>query len=736
MAYQMNRKTQWKGLIEVGLGIFSALIVILLFRLTPSQIFTQFEEQTLDWRYQKKIQKKMAERKDATIDDIIIVEIDDRSLEKLGRFEQWPRSYHARLTRYIDSGHPAAIGFDILFMEKDQTDSRSDDSLTTAIQQAKNVYLAMSFSRANPDNFIHPMHSQPEGFDYARYAFQLSDSGKMEIPRVDRFDGKFFELYHAAKGIGFANFFPREKAENSVIRDMPLLVNFNQHQYPAFALTILMGVTGMKPENLAISPNRQLQLRIPQPDSQWIKLELPTDPAGHLLIDYQGGHRSFRYVSYFDVLKERVPSSLFRGKIVLIGATAAGLYEWRPVPFQATFPGVEIHANLIFTLLNQSFIRKVGPIGSSLLLFGLAILVILPAVRLRFFHSMLLVLTVLVVYGFLTLFLFIRANLWIELFAPILTIFISYFTVVSHRYLTVEKDKKIIKKQFAHYLSPEVVNELQKNRDELALGGKRMVATTFFSDIKNFTTVAEKMEPEELVALLNEYHSAMTEIVLKYGGYLDKFIGDAIMAIFGVPLPLENHIYKSCQAALEMQDRLQKLRVKWELEKRPQLEARVGIHVGPLVVGNIGGEKRFDYTVIGDCVNLASRLEGANKIYRTSILISEDIYEAVKDEIIVRELDFIRVKGKKQPVRVYELIAEKGFELDDNRLKVLAAFAKGLAIYRRGDWEHAYNEFQKALRLKPDDGPSQEFFNRCKRFIDEKRYVTADWDGVYEAQTK
>lgn len=732
----MNRKTQWKGLIEVGLGIFSALIVILLFRLTPSQIFTQFEEQTLDWRYLKKIQKKMAERKEATLDDIIIVEIDDRSLEKLGRFEQWPRSYHARLTRYIDSGHPAAIGFDILFMEKDQTDSRSDDSLVTAFHDAKNVYLAMSFSRANPDNFIHPMHSQPEGFDYSRFAFQLGDSAKMQIPRVDRFDGKFFELYHAARGIGFANFFPKEKAENSVIRDMPLLVNFNQYQYSAFALTILMGVTGMKPENLAISPNRQLQLRIPRPDSQWIDLELPTDPAGHLLIDYQGGHRTFRYVSYFDVLKERVPSSLFRGKIVLIGATAAGLYEWRPVPFQATFPGVEIHANLIYTLLNQSFIRKVGPVGSSLLLFGLAILVILPAVRLRFFHSLLLVLTILVVYGFLTLFLFVRANLWIELFAPILTIFISYFTVVSHRYLTVEKDKKIIKKQFAHYLSPEVVNELQKNRDELALGGKRMVATTFFSDIKNFTSVAEKMEPEELVALLNEYHSAMTEIVLKYGGYLDKFIGDAIMAIFGVPLPLENHVLKSCQAALEMQARLEKLRVKWDLEKRPQLEARIGIHVGALVVGNIGGEKRFDYTVIGDCVNLASRLEGANKIYQTSILISEDIYEAVKGDIIVRELDFIRVKGKKQPVRLYELIAEKGYEPDDNRLKVLAAFAKGLAIYRRGDWEHAYNEFQKALRLKPDDGPSQEFFNRCKQFIDEKRHVSADWDGVYEAQTK
>lgn len=732
----MNSTTRWKGLIEVGLGIFSALIVIMLFRLTPSQIFTQFEEQTLDWRYQKKIQKSWSDRKQGTIDDIIIVDIDDRSLEKLGRFEQWPRSYHARLINFIDSGNPAAIGFDILFMEKDQADPQSDDSLRTVVKQAKNIFLAMSFSRANPDNFIHPMKSEPADFEYSRYSFQLRDSDQLHFPSVDRFDGKFCELYNVAKGIGFANFFPREKAENSVIRDMPLLINFNQHQYPSLALSIMMGVTGIKPENLVIGPNGRLQFQILQPDSQQIKVELPTDKAGHLLIDYQGGHRAFRYVSYYDVLKERVPRSLFRGKIVLVGATAAGLYEWRPVPFQAAFPGVEIHANLIYTLLNQSFIRKVGPVSSSISLILLAILVILFAVRLRFFHSLLVVLSITVIYGFLALLLFVQGNIWIELFAPVMTIFISYFTVVSHRYLTVEKDKKIIKNQFAHYLSPEVVNELQKNRDELALGGKRMAATSFFSDIKNFTTVAEKMEPEELVALLNEYHSAMTEIVLKYGGYLDKFIGDAIMAIFGVPLPLENHTRKACKAALEMQDRLQKMRVKWELEKRPQLEARIGIHVGPLVVGNIGGEKRFDYTVIGDCVNLASRLEGANKIYRTAILISEDTYEAVKDEVIVRELDFIRVKGKKQPVRVYELIAEKSDEPDERKLKVFATFAKGLAIYRRGDWEHAYNEFQKALQMKPDDGPSQEFFNRCKHFIDEKRYVPSDWDGVYDAKTK
>lgn len=732
----MKSESRWKGLIEISLGFVVAIFVTLLFKLTPSQIFLQFEEKTLDWRFEKKIQKKWVERQNARIDDIIIIDIDNRSLEKLGRFDQWPRNYHAQLIKIINAGHPAAIGFDVLFMELDQQDPASDDSLVQAVKAAGNVFLAMSFSEANPDNFIYPMQKPPAGLDYSRFSIQIDSTAQKKFPSINRFDGKFIDLYNASAGFGFANFFAKVHAERSVIRDMPLFVNFCRRQYPSLAMAIMMGTTGITTENLYFNDDQQLQLQVLCPDSQMAQIEIPVDKYGHLLIDYQGAHRTFRYVSYYDVLKNRVPNSIFRGKIVLIGATAAGLYEWRPVPFQAAFPGVEIHANLIYTIMHQSFIRKTGTFFTIFFLCCLAMLVAFSASRLRLCYSLPFVIVLVIGYVFFAHFIFIFGNIWIDIVAPVITIFLAYLSVVSYRYVTVEKDKRIIKNMFGHYLSPDVVNELLKNQEELALGGKRMEATIFFSDVKDFTSVAEKMEPEELVTFLNEYLSAMTEIILKYNGYLDKYEGDAIMAIFGVPLPLEYHAKNACLAALEMQEKLAQLRVKWELERRPQLEMRIGLHTGPLVVGNIGGENRFDYTVMGDSVNLASRLEGANKIYGTSILISEDIYELVEDDVIVRELDFIQVKGKKQPVRVYELLERSDNENDDTTLHVLENFAKGLSIYRRGNWELAYNQFQQALHYNPNDGPALEFFERCKCFIEQKRYVASDWDGVFEAKTK
>lgn len=723
-------------IIEIGIGILSALVVILIVRFLPSNLFQEFEENTLDWRYQKKAQKHWADRQGQTIDDIIIVEIDERSIGKLGRFQQWPRSYYAQLIENITAGKPAVIGMDILFLENDAKNPASDDSLLKVIKKPDNIVLSMSFSSANPNNFEYPMDEPPAGFQAEKFSC-LIDSNHINIfPSVDRFDGKFIELYNESAGLGFANFIPNQNSQETVIRDFPLFINFAGRQYPAFSTAIIQKVTGLKCGNFEIDNRGKFLFKIPVSDSQFTKIQVPVDATGRLLIDYQGPHRTFRYVSFSDVLQKRVPPETFKGKIVLVGATASGLYDWRPIPYQASFPGVEIHANMIYTILNQSFIRKIDPVLAIIIIFLMAIIVTFIAIRLRLLHSVLLVTGLLFTYGALSLILFVQINLWIEIVAPILTIFFAYTTIISYRYLVVEKDKRVIKTMFAHYLSPDVVNELLGNKEQLGLGGKRTIGTIFFSDVKNFTSVAEKLEPEELVAILNEYLSAMTKIILKYNGYLDKYVGDEIMAIFGIPLPLEYHARNACFAALDMQESLSQLRIKWELEKRPQLEARIGMHIGPFIVGNIGGEERFNYTVIGDSVNLASRLEGANKLYGTEIIISEDVFEIVKDDIIVRELDFVQVKGKQQPVRIYEVLAKKSQDLDEIQLKILDHFAKGLSIYRRGDWQLAYNEFQMALRYNPNDGPSRAFFDRCKHFMDELRYVPPDWDGVYEVISK
>ncbi|MDZ7262183.1 MAG: adenylate/guanylate cyclase domain-containing protein [candidate division KSB1 bacterium] len=721
-----------KGLL---FGVLSALVVIGVTEILAPDIFDKFEAKTLDWRYQRKIEKLWEKRKGATIDDIIIVDIDDRSLEKLGRFEHWPRSYHARIIDYLSSAGAKAIGFDILFMEQGK-DSLSDQLLVQAVKKAGNVYLAMSFSNANPDAFLYTMKKPPTGLEVEKLSYQIADSTSNELLNLDRFDGKFIELYNSSAGIGFANFFTRGGEDESVIRTMPLFINFASRQYPSFPMALVLGVLGARETDIYLGPKNSIALNIINRTRKSRTIKIPVDQEGSILINYMGAYRTFRFVPYYDVLEKRLPGEFFNNRIVLVGATAAGLYEWRPVPFQTAFPGVEIHANIIFSILNQNFLIKVGPATSTLILFLLTALIALPAVYLRPHFSIILTVLVAGLYGLNSIFMFTEKGVWTEEVRPLLGIMLSYLVVVTYRFIHEEKSKKLIKNMFHHYLSATVVNELLKNRDRLKPGGKRTVATAFFSDIKNFTTIAETMEAEELVSMLNEYLSAMTDIVLKYNGYLDKYEGDAIMAVFGIPLEQEDHAWCACLAAMEMQHRLVELRLKWQSEARPKFEARIGINSGSMIAGNIGGEKRVDYTVIGDSVNLASRLEGSNKIYNTNIIISEDTYKYVRDKVIVRELDYIRVKGKHRPVRVYELLAKAEQGIDEKTAKVLEYFAQGLKIYREGNWERAYNQFIKALQIKPDDGPSQEFFRRCKLFIEEKKTVPPNWDGVFEIDSK
>jgi adenylate cyclase len=252
-------------------------------------------------------------------------------------------------------------------------------------------------------------------------------------------------------------------------------------------------------------------------------------------------------------------------------------------------------------------------------------------------------------------------------------------------------------------------------------------------DIQNFTTYSEELTPEQLMAQLNEYLSAMTAIVLAYEGFLDKYEGDAIMAIFGVPVDQPDHALRACQAALEMQDVLTLLRKKWRDEGKPEFCARIGINSGPMIAGNIGGAQRFDYTVIGDAVNLASRIEGVNKIYGTNILVSEFTRQLL-DGIKTRELDFIRVKGKTEPVKIYEVIAPPQTTLDAPTVQKLDSYARGLQLYRQKKWDEAIAEFEKCLRLDPEDGPSKVFIERCSFYRETP--VSEDWDGVFEMESK
>jgi len=279
-----------------------------------------------------------------------------------------------------------------------------------------------------------------------------------------------------------------------------------------------------------------------------------------------------------------------------------------------------------------------------------------------------------------------------------------------------------------------VVHELLSHPEKLTLGGEERFLTVLFSDVASFTSISEKLTPRQLVTLINDYLSNMTEIILKHDGIIDKYEGDAIMAEFGAPVYFEDHAIKACAAALEMQKRLAKLNKKWAKENVPELHARVGINSGNMIVGNMGSHQVFDYTVMGDEVNLASRLEGANKVFNTRIMISESTYNLVKDHFVTRPLDLIRVKGKQKPVKVYELIAHKNEALPYKFKEILPVYLNGISYYNTRQWDRAIECFQYCLKLVPNDGPSREYLQRVQAY--KETPPPPDWDGVYTLTSK
>jgi adenylate cyclase len=303
-----------------------------------------------------------------------------------------------------------------------------------------------------------------------------------------------------------------------------------------------------------------------------------------------------------------------------------------------------------------------------------------------------------------------------------------------YHYVTEERERKKLKGAFEHYVAPEVVNEIVKHPEKLNLGGERRVLTVLFSDLRGFTAISERIGSHALVELLNEYFTAMTDMVLQHRGTLDKYIGDSIMAFYGAPIEQEDHPVRACYTALDMVKHLKNLQDGWSARNLPQLSMRIGIHTGEMIVGNIGSTTRFNYTVMGDAVNLASRLEGLNKAYGTEILIGESTAQLVEQSVLLREIDTVQVVGKEQGVHIYEPLARAGTSLAPKQEKAFSSYAAGLEAYRDRRWAEALELFKEALTLWPEDGPSRTMADRCQVY--QKTPPPEEWEGVFESLHK
>ena len=426
----------------------------------------------------------------------------------------------------------------------------------------------------------------------------------------------------------------------------------------------------------------------------------------------------------------------FKDKIFVLGATAVGIYDLRVTPFEENFPGVETHANVIDNLLRNDFLLDLPNEVEYMfyILLTIGILISLAMARLGAIHSSLFAAFAIVSTLYIDFEHFYKKGTVVNIILPLTLIVTLYIGLTIYKYFTEEKNKRELKGTFQKYVSPAIVEEVLKDAKNIELGGKKIRMSVLFSDVRGFTTISEKLDPKALGDFLNSYLTPMTELVFKNKGTLDKYMGDAVMAFFGAPIQYADHGKMACLCALDMMSKLDGLNKLYETQGLPPIDIGIGINTGEMSVGNMGSETVRSYTVMGDAVNLGSRLEGINKQYGTNIIISEFTNEDVKSVFVTREIDRVRVKGKLEPVKIFELVGAKNSFKNEQKLNVITIFNEGYALYSDGKFSEAAKTFENALKVIPDDGPSLLFLERAVAYIAEP--PPAGWDGVFDMKTK
>lgn len=624
-------------IIPVAIGVFISLLFsfFAIMRLLPLE---QLELLIYDTRYKVR-------GKTSPPPEVIIAAIDDYSLKKFGRWP-WDRSRIAQIIDKISSMGARVIMMDIIFSES----SRDDEILAKSIANAGNVILPIVFDFKGKKTKI----TEDVLYDNAFPIIRNADYFKIFPPiSAQSVLVPVKTLLDASKVLGYINMMPDR---DGVLRWEVMAVEFDGELFPSIDLQATRMYLGLPIEAMTLKATQGVQLG----DSF-----IPTDFWGRVLIHYYGPEGTFPFVSMVDILEDRVKPSAIKDKIILIGATAVGIYDLRVTPTSAAMPGIEKHANVIASILKRDFIYKTTNLTNIIIILLSGVLFSILIVRLRALYGALCAFVFIALLSLVAYYFFFWKNLWITLSYSSSNILITYFFITAYRYATEERYAKRIRGMFSSYVTEKVVNELIKNPKLAKLGGERKEVTVFFSDIRGFTTFSEKHGPEEVVRMLNEYLAEMTNIIFKWDGTLDKFVGDEIVAFWNAPIPQENHAELAIKCALHMVRRLKELQQKWISEGKTPLDAGYGLNTGEVIVGNIGAEgKKMDYTVIGDNVNLGARVEGLTRKYNTNIIITESTFEKIKDKIKdgtiwhvrVRGLDRVAVKGKSKPVEIYEVV--------------------------------------------------------------------------------
>lgn len=674
---------------------------------------------------------------------VIILEINKDSFDQIpAPYNQWPwpRSIFAHVIENLEEAGVKAIGVDVVMSDKDHFSSVNDSAMINAIRKSGKVVVAGKVDETQEQKKLERVSNIDKTDEHFQNIFFFADSSIGLVTTPSDNDGVYRRYLPYAS-----------------------VSTVNKH-VPSFGYAILNKYYSLKNDYTAKRKDNTFAYN---------DIEIPLFDRYSTLVNFYGPSGTFQRIPLINVLDDKdfktvddievaaefntwdcedglLHSGVFKDKIVLIGSTMPEDKDIFPISFSEgkhagdnLLYGVEFHANAIQNVINNDFLEKQSKLAEVLFIFiftGLifAFTSLLRKIKLRHgtfievFNLLLTLLFVYVVYQ-IGIYYFINHNIITAVVSPSVGIVLGYFGSTAFHFLKERKQNVLIKGMFSQYVNKQVVQELLNNPDKLKLGGEKKNVTILFSDMAGFTTFSENKTPEELVKFINGLLHEMTELIMQNTGTLDKYLGDAVMAFWGAPLELKDHAYRACKTSIEMQKKVEQISREWVEKGEKTLHIRIGLNSGDVIVGNVGGEKHKNYTVMGDSVNLASRLEGANKEYNSEIMISESTYEAAKNFVLVRELDSIRVKGKTKPTKVYELIGMVGDADAETRINSLTDYISALVLYKQRKFNDASTLFEKCF-LQNNDFTSKVYLERCKAYIENP--PDENWDGVFVMKTK
>ncbi|WP_152058600.1 CHASE2 domain-containing protein [Aliarcobacter butzleri] len=665
--------------------------------------------------------------------NVVIVDIDETSIKSLGQWP-WSRDKLAKILENLTLANVGIVGLDIVFAEEDRTsphkilqdlkiykkDVPNYDLEFANIVENLPVILGYQFDLVKKDNTnakvpqipaIFIEKDKPQDKSYLIEAYNTI----LNIPQIQ----------DKAYSSGFFNNIPDD---TGIIRSVPLVISYDDTIYPSLALEVIRVINNTQKVVVQYDENGISNIVLDD-------ISIPTDRYGRMLINFRGPERSFKYISAIDIYNNSFDKSEIDGKIVLIGTSAAGLFDLRATPFDSIFPGVEVHANIIDNILMQDFIYKASWLDGAniLIIFVLSIIVVMLTTYTTFWANPIIFISFSISYLFLVYNLLFDYGIVLNILFPIATVLIASIMTTLFDYFYNIKKEEAIKAKFASKVSKNVMDDILKNIDKNEFSAKSKEVTIFFSDIRGFTNISEKLDAKELISFLNRYMQPMSEIIIKYQGTIDKFIGDAIMAYWNAPIDIKNHCDLALKASLEQLEVLEKLNIELQKENLPKIDIGIGLNTGTVIVGEMGSSLRSDYTVIGDTINLGSRVESLCKYYDSKLNVSNFTKDKLQEKYIFRFLDLVKVKGKNEPVEIWQVLGSG--EAKESLKEELDLYHKAIEFYKNSDFINALEIFESLENNenKTNKNIYKIYITRCKEFI---KTPPKNFDGVYEHTTK